>query len=149
MTRRPHGAGSVYLHPRKRKWIAQLDLGTDVDGKRIRKSASAASKKEAQAKLAQLERDQVKAEASHAKPESTTGQYLNRWFEQMRSRWSPRTVELYRHQLDAHILPSIGQVPLAEIAPLHVQEMVSSIVSAGHIPTANKCRHINRRQNLL
>src|SRR5690606_28880309 len=65
---------------------------------------------------------------------------LHRWFEQMRPGWSPRTVELYRHQLDAHILPSIGHVPLADLKPLHVQEMVSSIVSARHVPTANKCR---------
>lgn len=42
MTRRPHGAGTVYQHATTGKWIAQLNLGTDpTTGKRRRITRSA------------------------------------------------------------------------------------------------------------
>ncbi|MEX2536244.1 MAG: site-specific integrase [Trueperaceae bacterium] len=72
----------------------------------------------------------------------TVGMYLYEWFDGKKSAWAPRTVELYRHQLEKHILPRIGEVLLEDLTPLDVQRLVNQIVTSGHIPTANKCRRL-------
>jgi len=142
MTRRPQGGGTIY-RLKNGMYIAQLDMGRDATGKRIRPGRQAKTKKEALAKLRALEQaflnrsDESDHDATHSE---TVAGYLDRWFQHCQPRWSPRTIELYRHEIDRHIKPHIGDVPIRELTPMHVQDMVSSIVASGHIPTANKVR---------
>jgi len=149
MTRRPQGAGTVYQHKTKKTWVAQLDLGTAHDGTRRRVSRSAPTKKAAQALLQQLLAAHATTQAveqpptnSTDTPEETSAAYLERWFAHKRPGWSDRTIELYRHQLDHHILPVVGSVALVDLKPRHVQEMVDAIVQRGTVSTANKCRRL-------
>jgi hypothetical protein len=55
-TRRSPGEGSIYRSPDGTRWIAQLDLGYDVSGKRVRPRRSAKTRQQAQAKLQELKR---------------------------------------------------------------------------------------------
>jgi len=142
MPRRPQGAGSVY-QLKNGMYIAQLDMGRDASGKRIRSARQAKTKKEAQAKLRELEQaflNRPDADDHDAPARETVATYLDRWFQHCQPRWSPRTSELYRHQIDRHIKPHIGDLPIDALTPMDVQDMVSSIVASGHIPTANKVR---------
>ena len=142
MTRRPQGNGSIY-RLKNGLFIAQLDLGRDANGKRIRPGRQAKSKKEALAKLRELEQAYlIRDGESSSEPtnDETVATYLDRWFQHCQTRWSPRTIELYRHQIDRHIKPHIGEVQIEKLNPMHVQDMVSSIAASGRIPTANKVR---------
>lgn len=142
MPRQPQGAGSIYRH-KNGKWIAQIDLGRDKQGKRRRKARTATTKKEAQAKLRALEAEYNRSALNNDQNAGETVQtYLERWFEHEKPRWSPRTTELYNHQLRMHVYPRLGILPLAALKPVHVQEFMSGIVREGKIPTANKCRRM-------
>jgi integrase len=43
---------------------------------------------------------------------------LNRWLEDsVKTRCRPRTYTLYKQQVEAHIIPTLGQTPIAKITP--------------------------------
>jgi integrase len=145
MTRRPHGAGSIYQRRSTGKYIVQLNLGTDpITGKRRRESASADTKKAAQALLKELEAKYLGPDGAPIDPAATEvlADYLRRWMTGQAPNWQPRTIELYEHQANHHIIPAIGQVPLQEVRPKHVQQMMDRIIAAGKVSTANKCRRL-------
>lgn len=142
MTRRPHGAGTVYQHAVTGKWIAQLNLGTDpTTGKRRRLTRSTDTKKAAQAVLKTLEA-QYASEVTNPASCETLAAFLRQWLDHEAPSWQPRTIELYRHQAEHHIIPIIGHLPLHDIRPKHVQQMMDRIVASGSVPTANKCRRL-------
>ena len=145
MGRRPQKSGTIYLNKAKKRWVAQIDLGVDSTGNRIRRSATAATKKEAQTALRKLEAKYLTPQGANpaAVPSSElVSSYLERWFSARQPAWAPRTVELYHHQIDNHIVPRIGHLRLDALKPLDIQEMMDDIVIAGALPTANKCRRL-------
>jgi integrase len=145
MTRRPHGAGSVYQHRNTGKYIAQLDMGADpITGKRRRKSATADTKKAAQALLKELQAEYFGPDGEPVDPAASEllADYLRRWLAGQAPNWQPRTIELYYHQATHHIIPAIGHLPLQEVRPKHVQQMMDRIIAAGRVSTANKCRRL-------
>jgi len=148
MKRRAYGSGSIQKR-KDGKYVVQFSGGVDENGKRIRKTRTARTQKEASALLRTLETEHAQAlangpqgesEPTQEKEKMLTVEILNRWYASKERSWSPRTKELYRHQLDMHAIPHIGTVPLEELKPLHIQEMVDAIVKAGKVSTANKVR---------
>lgn len=148
MKRRAYGSGSIQKR-KDGKYLVQFSAGVDENGKRIRKTRIARTQKEASTVLKALEAAHIEAMTTEASGEQEqeqeqgtmlTRDLLNRWYESKESGWSPRTRELYRHQIDVHAIPHIGAVPLADLKPLHIQEMVDSLVKAGKVSTANKVR---------
>jgi integrase len=129
--------------PHKRsdgRWVLQLPLGKDPTGKRKRRTFSGKTKKEVQARAeAFIEKHQPFQRQPTGRTVST---YLLEWYEYKKEAWSPRTQELYLHQIHKHIIPAIGSLPLEDLSPLDVQKMVSAAVNSGKIPTANKCRRL-------
>ncbi|GHV17838.1 site-specific integrase [Clostridia bacterium] len=61
------GDGSLYFNEQKQRWLAQVDLGFNEDGKRIRKSVSARTKSEALSKVRDIftGATQTKPKAAH------------------------------------------------------------------------------------
>ena len=144
MKHQPHGRGTVYRAASSGRWIAQLSLGKDATGRRIRKTRSAATKREACANLRQLEAEYVRMDGTRRiNPDSDRlADYLKRWYDHRTPNWSQRTAELYWHQIERHILPALGNHKIAELKPFHVQTMVDGIVREGIISTANKVRRL-------
>ncbi len=52
-----------------------------------------------------------------ARTDATVGELLERWFEQARDDFSPKTVLETRGILDRHLVPALGQVPLHKLKP--------------------------------
>src|SRR5690606_10511429 len=74
----------------------------------------------------------------------STSDLFELWFDSGKAGWSPRTIELYRHQLEAHAKPHLGDIPLHDLRPVDIQKMVNALVGEGKIPTANKVRRMVR-----
>ena len=51
------------------------------------------------------------------------GRFLRRWLEDcVKARCRPRTYELYKQQVEAHIVPTIGLIPLDKLTPQEIQQ---------------------------
>ena len=67
------------------------------------------------------------------KPGKTTlAEYLERWLKDYA--WpnlAPRTAEGYQYIVRSHLIPSLGQTPLTQLKPEHLQRLYSEKLSAG------------------
>lgn len=60
--------------------------------------------------------------------------YLARWLDHVRSRVRPRTLARYRELLERHVIPRIGNLRLGQVRPLHIQQVVDSMLAEGLAP---------------
>ena len=126
--KRGNNEGSVYRRQDGR-WVACITLGY-ANGKRQRKTAMAASKREANQELAQL---QHAAEQGLALgPDPALGEYLRRWLQDSaRMTLRPRTFNSYRAIVELHLIPALGRIPLRKLSPGDVEAYVLRIVESG------------------
>ena len=61
----------------------------------------------------------------------TVGRWCDHWFCENRGRWSGSTVSGYRNLIYRHILPGIGDIPLAELSEDTVTSFYDSLRSQG------------------
>ena len=68
-----------------------------------------------------------------AKPgKATLGEYLKSWLlDYCSPNLSPRTQELYSYICEKHVLPTLGNIPLVDLRPQHLQRLYAEKVSAG------------------
>lgn len=125
-------------HNQSDGWEVQLSLGTTTDGRRSRKTIYAKTKAAAEAKA---EAFLLSYDPSDQAPTGTSlAALLDNWFQSKVPGWRPRTQTLNRGLIKSHIVPALGDIPIEDVTPMHVQTMVSGISNAGKTPTANKCR---------
>jgi integrase len=112
------GSGSVYQE--RGQWIAQLSVGPRSQRRYLRRTRS--TRRDALAALAELR------SAVHPPPAAklTLGAYLERWVADVRN-LRPATRHAYANAIDYHLVPAIGDVRLGELAPLHVERMLSQV----------------------
>lgn len=113
-TRRGRGEGSIYQR-KDGTWCAQVSLGYDSDGKRIRPTVYGATKEEVLLKVEQLRRDH--REGRPIKPSSlTVGDHFTDW---LRTKRPPNTASAtyikYRRFVVNHIIPHLGHVRLSDL----------------------------------
>lgn len=138
--RRPNGDGTYVQRPNG-TWEYRFQLPT---GKR--KSLYAKTFEEAQAKRKQVEREIALGVDLGAKPQ-TVAQFLGDWLEQTaKPTIRPRTYVSYKHLIDRHIAPRIGDVKLDKLTPQHVQRMMNDMIGTGLSPTTvQRARAVLRR----
>ncbi len=128
--RRGQGEGSIHQRQRDGKWVAVLDFGWR-DGKRVRKTATAETRREAADKLKELQRD-LHNRLPVLNARRTLEDFLNQWIEEVVIPTTrPRTVETYRGVVDSHLIPALGKRTLAQLRPQHVQRMVADKSASG------------------
>lgn len=121
--------GSIWKQVRKRKdgttdvrWVAQVQIGYREDGKPNRYTVSAPTRAEAAKKLREL-----LAQHDTGRLVRRTGQtlaeYLRAWLEVHRHYGAggqglrPNTYRGYKNDIERHIIPYLGDVPLQEVGP--------------------------------
>ncbi len=141
MPRRSRGEGTLYYHARKRLWVAGLVVGYTPHGRPRRRYVYARTKTDALAKLAKI-RQEV-GEWTTAEPQQITVRgLLERWLEDVvRPSRRLRTYEYYRYGRDL-ILPYLGAVRLARLAPLHVQGMLAEMERAGRTSYQRRAAYV-------
>lgn len=127
MSRRAHGEGTV-TQRKDGTWMAQLSVGYDANGKRIRKTRYAKTQQKALARLNELKREFALGEVSDDR--LTLAAYLQQWLSDKRRSVKTGTYEQYELAVHRHIVPRVGHVPLAKLTPLQVQTMLGSIADS-------------------
>jgi integrase len=116
--RRGYGEGSIFQRA-DRRWTGTIDLGF-AGGKRRRKSVYGKSKREVQVKLAAARR---KADDNNPLPNErlTLAAYLRQWVADIGQRVRPHTQSWYGDMLRLHIIPGLGQRPLARLSAAEIE----------------------------
>jgi integrase len=117
----------------KNSYSIVLNLGIDSStGKRKQQWISVkGTKKEAEKRLAEI-LHQLDT-GTFMKPGKTTlAEYLDRWLkEYVWSNLAPRTAEGYEHIVRRHLIPGLGDIPLTQLKPEHLQRYYSEKLSGG------------------
>lgn len=145
--RRGSGEGSIYQRPDGR-WTAQVSLGFNGDGKRIRKTVYGWTKKEVQDELAKLQGQKVDGTLT-APGKTTLAVFLTRWLEDSaRPQIRPVTHACYDGIIRKHISPQIGGVRLDKLTPAHVQGLYATLERNGASPYIRRLCHAVLRRAL-
>ncbi|MGH2724417.1 MAG: tyrosine-type recombinase/integrase [Actinomycetota bacterium] len=65
------------------------------------------------------------------KPEATLGEYLLTWLAHMTGRVRLKTLEGYEALIHRHAIPVLGEIPLRELHPLHLQRLYGALMARG------------------
>lgn len=140
---RGKGEGTVFQRADGR-WVAQVDAGVDrTTGRRRRPKRVRASKKAAVAALADLRRE---VGTPAALDRVTVAAWCTTWLVDCADRvragtMSPRTAAGYESDVRNHVIPAVGEVRLDQLAPGHVQRMMTGMQADGLGPrTAGAAR---------
>ncbi len=122
--------GTVYK--KHGTWVVAYDLPRTPDGRRRRKvvSCPGMTKPQARAVLADIERDL--RQGTYIEPtKKSLGDYLAEWLHSLADRRSPATVRSYESRMRNHILPTLGHMPLAALQPIHIEDLLNSLLDSG------------------
>ena len=117
----------------KNSYSIAISLGKDANtGKyKYQWTTVKGTKKETEKRLSELLHQLDNG--TFIKPGKTTlAEYLERWLKDYA--WpnlAPRTAEGYQYIVRSHLIPSLGQVPLTQLKPEHLQRLYSEKLSAG------------------
>jgi integrase len=115
-------------------WELKYDTGADpITGKRqIRYATVRGSKRDAQQELRRLLGAVDKGQ--HVEPgKMTVGGWLSQWLEEARHNVAPKTHERYTEIVQKHLVPALGAIPLAKLAPVHIQGYYSDALKSGRL----------------
>ncbi len=120
-------------HVRKRgnTWSVVIDLGTDENGRRRQKWHSGfRTKRDATRGLTEiLARLQS---GTYVEPRrQTVAEYLREWLPAIKSTIRPGTWSSYRVNMERHVIPRIGHVPLRQLGALHLNSLYADLLSTG------------------
>ena len=123
--------GSIRKRGQK-SWELSIDLGRDPNGKRLRKFVSVkGTKAEAQKKLRELliALDKgMNIDSSNA----TVGECLELWLEDyVRPSTAPSTSDGYQIIVRRHLIPALGNVPMAKLRPDHLNSYYKKALAEG------------------
>lgn len=122
---RPRGPGA---------WELKYDVGRDPKtGRRItRYKTVRGAKRDAQRELRKLLGAVDKGVVADA-GKITVGDWLKQWIEEARHTVSLKTHERYSEIVDKHLVPALGAIPLAKLAPVRIQAFYSDALKSGRL----------------
>jgi integrase len=121
--RRGHGEGSIYRRSSDGLWVGAVNLGWR-NGRRVRRTVTAKTQREAVGKIANLRR-QVESGGAIPPARLTVGEYLEEWVRTtLPGTVRPRTERSYADIVRRHLVPGLGRIPLQQLAPAHVRSFL-------------------------
>lgn len=141
--RRTRGEGSVYKHSDGR-WRGVVTVG-HAGGKRQRRYVYGRTKVEAARKVREVLSAQ---DAGMPTPDrrTTVSSYLTWWLDEhlAEGRQSARTIDNYRWAVEGHITPTLGRIPLVDLSPMDVEQLLRAKRREGLSPSS-----VNRVRSVL
>jgi integrase len=137
--RRAQGEGSIFKRTLKRKdgtayqlWAAQVDLGRNGSGARVRQTVYGKTQGEVRDKLDSLKTDKRTGKAP-ANGKVTVGEYLSTWLKTIQNR-APKTVTQYAYAVNSHLAPSLGGIKLEKLTTADVEAFLNDRSASGLSP---------------
>jgi integrase len=123
------GEGSIYQRKSDGMWVCAIDLGTGPDGKRRRKTVTAATKTALVKKRRQLIRDiEDGIVVTHAG--MTVGAWLDVWHADIcKTRVRPRVWADYGYAIERHLKPNLGKARLDKLTPPMIRDLHKAIAA--------------------
>ena len=130
MTRQRKGEGTI-AHLKDGTYRVGIDLGTR-NGKRIRRTARAKTRREAERKLEQLRRDWSSRDIDATR--DTLDTWLAAWLDDHRADIRASTWESYAGHVRLHIGPLLGGIRLGDLTAQDVKRLKADRLRAGLAP---------------
>lgn len=118
----------------KGSWTLVFDMGRDGQGKRKQKWKTVrGTKANAEQELRRVLRSLDTGE--YVEPTKlSVAEYLERWLKDYaRNAVAPKTFERYSEIVRCHLIPALGDQPLAKLHPLHIQDHYSEALESGRL----------------
>ncbi|MCZ7618901.1 MAG: site-specific integrase [Myxococcota bacterium] len=130
MAKRGSGEGTVHRHKATGGWIAQVQVGVDANGRRLRKTVYGRTQAAVLEKLAK-ERERAGAGVWADPGNLKLGAYLTSWIEDVAApRVRAGTLDYYRLNLRP-VQERLGGVALRSLTPMHVQSLLRRMEQKG------------------
>lgn len=124
---RSNGEGSI--RKKGNGWEGRITIGTDENGKQVRKSVYGSTKKECVQKMQQLMEEAKKGTAIPTEVCPTLAQWLHIWLNEYHNNLAAMTYKRYTRLIKQISDSVIGQKKLSEILPLELQQQVNTFTS--------------------
>lgn len=113
-------------------WRVIVEMGTGSDGKRKRIYRNVkGTKKDAEALMAQL-LNELQTGSFIEPAKLSVAEYLQDWMKTyVIPNLSPTTADSYRINIEKHLIPRIGHIPLQQLKPMHVQKLYQDLLNNG------------------
>jgi integrase len=136
--RRSPGEGSVY--PTKDGRWRGLVTWTNPDGSQGRRYVSGATQAATRAAVDDLRKELRTGPLTAPGSPVTVGDYLRGWIERSRMRIRASTWAGYETNVRCYLIPTLGRIPLAKLAPSDVEAATTSWIRDGRpiLPTERK-----------
>ncbi len=136
--KRANGEGSI----RKRsdgRWEGRYTAGyNDKTGKRIIKNVLGKTQAECKAKLKRAIEESQSLDVSRAN-EYTVASWLRTWFElYAKPHIRPSTMNYYHRNIEQHVAPAIGDIPLNKLTTRDLQKLYNDLQSNGRLRKVQK-----------
>ena len=140
--KRSDGDGSVFQRSSDQKWVAQISLGRNHLGRRVRRTRTAKTQREASRLLREMQAEFASGPLL-AEDHVTVADWCRQWCETIAPhRVSAATVSDYRYSLEHYLFPLIGSVELRNLSPSHYAEAQQRLLESGLAPST--VRHARR-----
>jgi len=133
--KRGNGEGSVYQRAVDGRWIGSVAIGVNGSGRPIRRTVSAATRREAVSKLKQLQRD-LDDGLLPSEGSVTLIQLITRWHDDVLSHQvDESTAANYLSIAKNHLFPTLGKKKLGDITPVHIDQLLARKLREGLAPS--------------
>jgi integrase len=134
------GNGEGYIKERgDKRWEARISLGIDFNTKKpIRKSFYGKTRKEVQQKMEEA-KAQISTGTFITNNKLTLGEWMDNWLN-IYPKHNVRigTWESYETYIRVHIKPTLGNIPLKDLRPMHLQRLYNEKLISGRVKTGGK-----------
>ena len=115
-------------------WGFTITLGVDPHGKRIQKRYGKFKTRKEAEKACNETIYQIE-HGTFVNPENITlGEYLSDWLKTYcEPRLTPCTYESYKNNVENHIIPALGKIPLQKLQPVQVQKFINNQSKNGQL----------------
>lgn len=131
-----------HIKQRGKNWSIVIDNGKDADGKRRQQWITVkGSHRDAERQLTKILHELDTG--VYVKPaKDTMTAYLERWLlEYAKPNLTPRSYERYESITRVHLIPSLGNITLAQLRPEHLQKHYTAMLNKGLSPLTVRYHH--------
>ena len=134
---------------RGKGWSICYYIGKDEHGKWLQKWESGFSTKKEAQRVLRTRIDMVENSFSNNLSRSTVAGYLNYWLKvYCEPKLAPNTINGYRTNIEKHIIPYIGKIPLLKLQPKDIQTLYLTLQDKGLSSTSIRYVHNNLHKAL-
>lgn len=134
---------------RGNKWSICYYIGKTENGKWKQKWESGFPTKREAERVLRLRIEAIETAYSGNLSCATVGAFLNYWLENYcQQNLAPNTVRGYRTNIEKHIIPYIGKIPLIKLTPKNIQDLYTRLLNDGLSGTSVRYVHNNLHKAL-